>query len=201
MEAALVLAEAVRLSLEAAWVALEKSGVPVAIIGGVALAAWDRMRYTRDVDLLVGGCLDDENRILEIMKHAGFRPQRDLPVIRLDPCRLIQFDYSPPETFLGIRVDVLLADSTYHQAALARRRPIRYPGLDREVHVVACDDLIIHKLLAGRVIDRADAAALARNNRDKLDVPYVVEWIKHFQLEREWNEIWDEAFPGESAPT
>jgi hypothetical protein len=29
----------------------------------------------------------------------------------------------------------------------------------------------------------------------------LVKWIKNFQLEREWAEIWDEAFPGESAPT
>ena len=40
-------------------------------------------------------------------------------------------------------------------------------GLDVTLDVLACEDLLLHKLLAGRVIDRVDAAALIRANAQR----------------------------------
>jgi hypothetical protein len=42
--------------------------------------------------------------------------------------------------------------------------------LDIELDVLTCEDLIVHKLLAGRLVDRADAATLLRVNRADLDI-------------------------------
>ncbi len=53
---------------------------------------------------------------------------------------------------------------------------------------------------AGRLIDRADAAALLRLNRASLDLPYLLKWVARLNLGVEWAEIWSEAFPGESVP-
>lgn len=44
---------------------------------------------------------------------------------------------------------------------------------DLSLPVASCEDLIILKLAAGRVIDRTDAAELVRTNRANLDQAYL----------------------------
>lgn len=61
-------------------------------------------------------------------------------------------------------------------------------------------NLILFKLLAGRIIDRADAAALLRINRDQMDLAYFLRQIERLALQSNLAEIWAEAFPGESPP-
>ena len=63
-----------------------------------------------------------------------------------------------------------------------------------------CDDLILFKLLAGRMIDRADAAILLRENRDAIDFDYTLAWIARLDLEHTFAEIWREALPDEELP-
>jgi hypothetical protein len=60
--------------------------------------------------------------------------------------------------------------------------------------------LILHKLLAGRIIDRADAAALLRINRRSLDLDYLTAWTARLSLARELAEVWGEALPNEPLP-
>ena len=60
-----------------------------------------------------------------------------------------------------------------------------------------CEDLIVHKLLAGRIVDLMDAAALLRANRATIDFAYLRRWIHEQALETDFARIWGEAFPGE----
>jgi hypothetical protein len=83
---------------------------------------------------------------------------------------------------------------------LARRTPTRLAALDFDLDVLACEDLILHKLLAGRLVDRADAAMLLRVNWAGLDLEYLLGWTTTLSLEAELSEVWKEAFPGEAMP-
>jgi hypothetical protein len=96
---------------------------------------------------------------------------------------------------------VFTAESEYHGKALERRVPLRLPDLDVQVAVLTCEDLILHKLLAGRIIDRADAAALLRANRESLDLPYLLGWASQLNLASQLGEVWKEALPGERLPS
>jgi hypothetical protein len=55
-------------------------------------------------------------------------------------------------------------------------------------------------LSSGRIIDRADAAALLRLNRTNLDLSYLLTWVNQLTLAAEWADVWQEAFPGEQLP-
>ena len=101
---------------------------------------------------------------------------------------------------MELQVDLLLAKSDYHEGALRRQVSMRLPDLDVEIGVLACEDLILHKLLAGRIIDRADVAALLRANRKSLDLDYLRQWIKSLDVAAGFNEAWNEALPGEPLP-
>jgi len=62
------------------------------------------------------------------------------------------------------------------------------------------DDLIVIKLLAGRIIDRADAAMLLRENRDEIDFQRLQMAVRSLELTADYDAIWRDAFPDEPMP-
>jgi hypothetical protein len=84
--------------------------------------------------------------------------------------------------------------------ALSRATTQEIANLNYPVKVLRPDDLIILKLYAGRMIDRADAAMLLRENREDIDFKYLANWIELVKLHKEFAEIWPEAFPDEQIP-
>ena len=62
------------------------------------------------------------------------------------------------------------------------------------------DDLIVIKLLAGRIIDRADAAMLLRENRDEIDFERLQMAVRSLELTADYDAIWRDAFPDEPMP-
>jgi len=179
---------------------LNQAGIPWTIIGGAALSAWDRVRNTLDVDFLVG--VDDASlpRLLAALRAAGLRPKRVPPVFSIGSQRLAQFYFTPPETYIDIQVDLLFAESPYQRDALARRKAARFPGSSSEVYIIACEDLIVFKLVAGRMLDLADAVALLQANRAILDFALLRRECERNSLTAELTRVWEEAFSGETLP-
>ncbi len=114
---------------------------------------------------------------------------------------MVQLLYEPPETYLDLQIDLLLADCEYQKEALKHRCLVHLPNLEIAVAVLSCEDLILHKLLAGRIVDRADAAMLLRTNRSAMNLDYLARWSQKLTLTKEIAEIWGEAFPGEPLPS
>ncbi len=193
-------ADAVLRALRHVWVTLEPLDLPMAVMGGIAMATWKSVRATRDVDLLLETREHDPNDVLARLRAADVRPKREPPTIALGELDMVQLLYEPPETFVDLQVDLFMAKSPYHLQALQRRVFTRLADLDVEVAVLACEDLILHKLLAGRIIDRADAAALLRANRQSLDLDYLAHWTRTLKLAKEFAEAWSEALPEEPPP-
>jgi hypothetical protein len=193
-------AKAVLGALRHVWTTLEPLKLPMAVIGGIGLATWKHVRATRDVDLLLGIGMHDPGDVIQRLRAAGIRPKRDPPAVSVGQLDVVQCLYEPPETFVDLQIDVLMARSGYSLQAVERRVPARLPDLDVEVAVLACEDLILHKLLAGRILDRADAAALLRANRESLDRGYLAHWTRALKLTDEFTEVWNAAIPEESAP-
>jgi hypothetical protein len=183
-------------ALERAWRALEQMGLPMALMGGLAVAAWKHVRATRDVDLLVGVASLEPEALLERLAGTGLRPKRVPAVMQLGQLRILPLLCAPLGSNLDVQVDLLLADSPYHRQALDRRIPTTVGSVG--LAVLACEDLILHKLLAGRLLDRADAAALLRLNRDDLDFAYLRRWSGKLRFAPALAEVWEEAFPGEA---
>jgi hypothetical protein len=195
-----MVADVLLTALGHAWRTLEASGMKTAVMGGIALASWKYVRATRDVDLLIGLEGKTVDQLLAQISAAGIRPRRQPAVTTLGRLRLIQCVYEPPGAFLDLQVDLLLAECPYQILALSRRVPERLAGLDLQVFVLACEDLILHKLLAGRIIDRVDSSSLMRLQRDHLDWPYLRHWAEHLSVADGLQEAWREAFPGEALP-
>lgn len=72
-------------------------------------------------------------------------------------------------------VDFLMADSDFLRAALARKHRIELERL--AVAVLTLEDLILLKMLAGRLQDQADLEKIeARKSQLQIDWAYIDRW-------------------------
>ncbi|MBM4070169.1 MAG: hypothetical protein FJ271_14630 [Planctomycetes bacterium] len=193
-------AEVVLKTLEHVWNVLSQLPVRKALMGGLAVAFWKHLRLTQDVDILIAV---DDSALADLvarLQAADMRGKRSSPVLHFGPQKIIQVLYQPPGSFLDIQVDLLVAPDDYARNALTRAQPAVLPGVAEPIDVLTCEDLVIHKLIAGRILDQADAAALLRINSKDLDFAYLKDWIDRLGLRKEWEDVVGEAFPSERPP-
>jgi hypothetical protein len=187
-------------ALKHVWATLEPIGCPCALMGGLSLSFWQHVRNTQDVDLLIDPSQAGIDSILDVLNRAGVRTKRRPPVMDLGSVRLVQLLWEPKNAFMDVQIDRLLAESAFHREAISRRIPVHLPDVVLDLFTLSCEDILLLKLTAGRLIDRADAAALVRLNRDTLDLPYLLGWVSRLNLDSDWAGVWAEAFPGEPQP-
>lgn len=82
---------------------------------------------------------------------------------------------SNPET--GIRVDMIFSFSPFEQQAIGRARIVRI-GL-ADVRFTSLEDLLVHKLIAGRPRDLEDARIVLLKNPNA-DLDYMRHWLGEF---------------------
>ncbi len=69
--------------------------VDSAVMGGLAVAMWNHLRNTRDVDLLIGATPSTPRRLISDLVAAGLKPLKE-PVVRsLGTSRVMQFRFNP----------------------------------------------------------------------------------------------------------
>ncbi len=193
-------AEEVVTTLRQAWGILGELQIPAALMGGLALAHWGHVRSTQDVDLLIALSGVRPPALLSRLSAAGFRSKRRDPLIRADDAEFIQLFYVPPHAVLEIQIDLLLAESAFHRQAVERRVKLEESELGFAVDVVSCEDLIVLKLIAGRILDRVDAGELLKANREAIDFGYLAGWIRRLHLERAFAEAWNDVLPDAPPP-
>jgi hypothetical protein len=152
--------------------ALDRAGVRVVVVGGVAVVLQGHARLTADLDLVVDLAPDNVRATLAVLTEQGLAPRLPVPVAQFadadtrlrwvrernltvfslhdptDPRRAVDLFAEPPLPFeeLWAAADVLRID-------------------DVTVRVASVDHLIAMKELAGRAQDLADIEAL-RSLRD-----------------------------------
>lgn len=151
--------------------ALATLGVPVAAFGGMAVNLWGRVRATMDADILVDSATTSVEAIVAAMRAEGFAHQDRIDRVRLDDGVVLHFRRALGDLGVSVKVDIVLPTSRLALQALRRRVELETEG--RRIPVVTCEDLILLKLLAGRPIDRADAADLRERWKGQLDEAYL----------------------------
>ena len=192
--------EGVLATLQAGWKALAAIDAPKAVIGGLALVAWKHARYTRDADILIAiepGRIDE---LIVALTKAGFQPRHTPPLRVVDGQGIVQFIFQPADALMPFQLDLLLVNGDFQRTAVTRAVSWPIRQAEAPVRVVRPDDLIVIKLLAGRIIDRADAAMILRENRDEIDFTRLHHEVTCQGVAAEYQEIWREAFPDEVVP-
>jgi predicted nucleotidyltransferase len=151
---------------------LKAKNIPYMIIGGQAVLLYGEPRLTRDIDVTLGADTDRLREILEVAKSLFFEAfQRNVEEFVRETMVLPVRD---PHS--GIRIDFIFSFTPYERQAIRRAHKVAIGG--SLVTFAAVEDVIIHKLLAGRPRDVEDVRSILKRN--KVNNPYLTKWLKEF---------------------
>lgn len=157
--------------------ALDAGGFPYMVIGGQAVLLYGEPRLTRDIDLTLGASLDRLGEVVCLVQDSGLEilvdPEEFTAKTLVLPCR---------DHLTGIRVDFMFSWSEYERQALARCREVVLD--DVSVTFAAPEDLVIHKIIAGRPRDLEDVRLILIKN-PQIDQPYILDWLRVFDTDLE----------------
>ena len=138
---------------------LERLGIPYMVIGGQAVLLYGEPRLTRDIDITLG---TDPSRLREVLDWVR---GNDWQVLVETPAEFVGRTMVLPclDPATGIRIDFIFSFSFYEQQALKRARRVSMGKA--EVCFASLEDLIIHKILAGRPRDLEDVRSILLKNQ------------------------------------
>jgi hypothetical protein len=152
--------------------AFDAADLPYMVIGGQAVLLYGEPRLTQDIDVTVGVSPDRLPEVLAALTEVGIRPLVDASFVEetlVLPCEDLES---------RIRVDVVFSFSGYEQEALQRAKRVDVAGT--EVKFASREDLLIHKIVAGRPRDIEDVRGVLLK-ADEMDVIHVRRWLGEFE--------------------
>ena len=163
--------------------ALERMSVKYALMGGLVVRAYAIPRVTEDIDLTLA--LDRERLpelydLLEEQNYAVPEPYRSGWIDQVKNLSLVKL-----KRYVGghsIDVDLFLAESTYQEEILNRRRIADVEG--RQLWIASPEDLVLLKLISGRQRDLIDVADVFFT-QSPLDVEYMRHWAHELGIEQQ----------------
>jgi len=153
---------------------LPKHNLPYMIIGGQAVLIYGEPRITRDIDITLGVNIDQLEKLLAAVKEL------ELKTIPQDIYSFVSQTMVLPtlDDSTGIRVDFIFSYTPYENQAIKRSRKMLLHN--REVNFASPEDVIIHKIFAGRARDLEDVRSIVLKNKD-IDIRYIRSWLNKFE--------------------
>ncbi len=147
--------------------------IPYMIIGGQAVLLYGELRLTKDIDITLGVGVEKLPVITDAVKALGLTVETDeLDAFVRDTMVL---PVAEPKT--GIRVDFIFSFTPYERQAIERAPEVKFD--DVPIRFAALEDVVIHKVFAGRARDIEDIKfILLKNPGYKKD--YIRVWLTDF---------------------
>jgi hypothetical protein len=155
---------------------LEARRIPFMLIGGQAVLVHGEPRLTQDVDVTMGVGPDRIQDLIDACEVLGLHPLPDDP--RAFARETFVLPAADPAT--GGRVDLIFSTTPYEAQAIERAVLVDIGS--REVPFATAEDLLLHKLFAGRPRDLEDAAGVVRRKGPELDWGYLERWAREFAM-------------------
>ena len=161
---------------------LDKRGLPYMIIGGQAVLLYGEPRLTRDIDITLGLDIDRFDEIISLSQDLGLNP---LPQ---DPLKFAGETMVLPtqEKTTGIRVDFIFSFTPYESQAIRRARKIFLRH--QAVCFASPEDVVIHKIVAGRPRDLEDVRTILIKN-PQINTEYIRNWLRQLSAALESTDL------------
>jgi hypothetical protein len=166
--------------------ALNELPFPYCLVGALALGAWGTPRATHDLDAMIAIGHTDRHQLLQALTTYGFT--EDAQWAEHDP--MIR-DYHVRLQRGAIPVDLMLPRDDHDHITLTRR--LQYELGDLSLWIISPEDLVLHKLKAGRAQDLIDVLSVLQRQITSLDQAYITNWAKRLGIWEEWQYIQGEA--------
>ena len=152
---------------------LKKGAIPYMVIGGQAVLLYGEPRLTRDIDITLGMGVKGLDKIKKIIKAIG------LKILIEKEKEFVEQNMVLPtlDKKSGLRVDFIFSFSPYERQAIERGKDIKLGST--LVKFASLEDVVIHKVIAGRARDLEDVRSILLKN-PKYNLNYIKKWFKEF---------------------
>ena len=150
---------------------LRTHNIPYMVIGGQAVLVYGEPRLTKDIDITLGVGVSKLSEINSIVEKLNLKILVDENFVQNTMVLLVIDEKT------GIRVDFIFSFSLYEKQAIKRATDIKFGNTI--VRFASLEDLIIHKIIAGRAIDIEDVRSIILKNPD-YDTRYIKRWLQEF---------------------
>lgn len=143
------------------------------VIGGQAVLLYGEPRLTKDIDITLGTGIDKLGKVKSIAKQIGLKILVDNAEDFVKKTMLLPVI----EDKSGIRVDFIFSFSPYERQAIEKAKNVRFGRTG--VKFASLEDVVIHKIIAGRARDIEDVKAILLKNPN-YDTRYINRWLREF---------------------
>lgn len=173
---------------------LDRNKIPYMLIGGQAVLLYGEPRLTKDIDITVGAGVESFQTLLSISNKLKLKILVDSPIDFMKQT----FVLPTIDEASGFRVDFIFSYTIYEHQAIKRAVTKEIEG--SKIKFASLEDLIIHKIFAGRSRDKEDIRNILLKNSD-FDRSYIIKWLEEFDkslssrsLKTEFEEILNQLF-------
>lgn len=152
---------------------LDKVHIPYMVIGGQAILLYGEPRLTKDIDITLGIGIDELEKVRNVVKKLNLKALiSDVEGFVRDTLVLPTIDEKS-----GIRVDFIFSFSPYEKQAIKRVNNVKFGKT--AVKFASLEDVVIHKVIAGRARDIEDVKSVLLKN-PHYDKWYITRWLHEF---------------------
>ena len=143
------------------------------VIGGQAVLIYGEPRLTKDIDITLGLSPKEFEKVKRINEKLK------LKILVEDAETFVKKTMVLPslDEKSGIRIDFIFSFSSYESQAIERAKNVRFGN--SSVKVASLEDVVVHKLIAGRPRDIEDVKSVLLKNPE-YDSRYITKWLKEF---------------------
>ena len=154
--------------------ALERQDLEFMVIGGQAVLLHGRPRLTEDIDLTLAAGPDALATVLAVceLEHLTPLPEDVYEFVRRT------FVLPSADESTSVRIDFIFSTTPYEREAI--RRAIRVEVEGHSVPFATPEDLVLHKVFAGRARDIEDAVSVIRRSGPDFDWSALLTWAEAF---------------------
>jgi predicted nucleotidyltransferase len=147
--------------------------IPYMIIGGQAVLLYGEPRLTKDIDITLGLGIEELPLITEAVTALGLKIETD------DVESFVKETMVLPvlEAKTGIRVDFVFSFTPYERQAIGRAPEVKFDNVP--IRFAALEDVVIHKVFAGRARDIEDIKTILLKNPG-YNKDYIKTWLTDF---------------------
>ena len=153
--------------------ALEKVNLPYMIIGGQAVLLYGEPRLTKDIDITLGIGVNEYKKILSTITELNLKILIDNPESFINEFMVLPVI----DEKSGIKIDFIFSFTLYEKDAIKRSKKVKLGKT--MVNFASLEDVVIHKIIAGRARDLEDIRNILLKNQN-FDKEHIYKWLKEF---------------------
>lgn len=159
---------------------LPSQNIPYMIIGGQAVLLYGEPRLTKDIDVTLGVGTEGIKKVMRSVRNLGFK------ILISDPEEFVRETMVLPtlDEKSGIRVDFIFSFSAYEHQAIQNAKQVKIGS--QAVFFASLEDVIIHKIIAGRPRDLEDVRSVLLKSPG-FDHHYIEKWLGEFDASLKGN--------------